>query len=170
MTGHGDDLIGSCWSSLHAQRPLQVIEIKGKVAFRTANSLTEVVLLPVIPPTFLPRGAGPCRTCVPRVLPLLSSDPPNPDPLKSWRTRHDSNVRPLPSEGNIRGLRRFAATIFGLHLCLMGLRFSLTTFALVCYDLRESGSYVVASYQTGSAMTWPSGRGTGTDTQRHGLG
>jgi hypothetical protein len=28
--------------------------------------------------------------------------------LKSWRTRHDSNVRPLPSEGNKQKLRRLA--------------------------------------------------------------
>ncbi|MCE2761375.1 MAG: hypothetical protein LW713_10155, partial [Acetobacteraceae bacterium] len=29
-------------------------------------------------------------------------------PLKNWRTRYDSNVRPLPSEGKDKGLRRFA--------------------------------------------------------------
>ena len=49
-----------------------------------------------------------------------------------WRTRHNSNVRPSPSEGNSWGLRRFVATTMGLQGPLLYLCFLLLTFAYVC--------------------------------------
>jgi hypothetical protein len=57
---------------------------------------------------------------------------------ESWRTRHDSNLWPLPSEGSVVGLLLFAGVCVMSTVAHKALCFWVATIAYECYRLRES--------------------------------